>query len=31
MVLAQFFEYFEGQGQGQRSNVNSIEMDRACI
>ena len=28
MVVANFFEYFEGQF--QRSKVNSIEMDGAC-
>ena len=29
MVVARFFECFEGQC--QRSKVNSIEMDGACI
>ena len=29
MVVANFFECFEGQC--QRSKVNSIEMDGACI
>ena len=29
MVVANFVEYFEGQC--QRSKVNSIEMDGACI
>ena len=29
MVVANFFQKFEGQG--QRSKVNSIEIDGACL
>ena len=29
MVVANFFQPFEGQG--QRSNVNSIKIDGACL